>query len=233
MQHRGSRISVFGLHRELARTCFVERSLAVERSFARDGHVSIGAHHHCLLLYRTCKRYRRVGNWGDEPVVVVAHKVVAVHHVHLFGLRLGVQFGIFRIRLALVCTQTEAVGRSGGQSADGISLSVGIYARHFLIFVAIFLLQNESVLTLGIVRPAQSNGLVGRAGGGEEERSAQEYRAILRGQAVYIVLNVGVTVGRNDHSVVLCGVGAVGFLPLVGHSVAVRVHGFVKRLHLP
>ena len=233
MQHSGSRISVFGLHGELARTCFVERSLAVERAFARDGHVSIGAHHHSLFLYRAYKRHYRVGNWGDEPVVVVAHKVVAVHHVHLFGLSLGVQFGIFRIHLALVCAQTEAVGSSGCQSADGICLCVGIYARHFLVFVAIFLLQNESVLTLGIVRPAQSNGLVGRAGGGEEERSAQEYGAILCGQAVYIVLNVGVAIGRNSHGIVLCGVGAVGFLPLVGHSVAVRIHGFVKRLHLP
>ena len=233
MEHGLAGVAVERLNGELAGARLVERRCAVERALSGDGYVGFGANYHGLLFNRLVEGYHLVLLGGYEPVVLIANERLAVNHLHWLGLCLGLKRNVVRLLLALEGAHAEGVGRAGRKPAYNALLCIGLGAGHLFPCLAVLLLNDEAVLALGIVGP--SEGDAGHIGGGclYEHRLAEEEGAVFGGQAVDVVLNVGIAVGGYGHGVVLLRVGAVCLFPCVGHAVVVAVGGLLEALQRP
>ena len=96
-------------------------------------------------------------------------------------------------------------------------------AAHLDKLAVLLHLHDKAVLVVGIVGPLQGEAVGGGTLEREQHGSAQEELPVVTGDAVDVVLDVGVAVVAQHHRIVHGRVGGVVHLPLVGHAVAVGV----------
>ena len=251
MQHCGTRIVVVGREHECAFARLVHGCGSADLALSCEGNSRSGVDHHGLWTHVARQIHLGVFLAGEEhlaairvesvvPVLVggvpksvlccpgvVCHVVVAVHHLHMCRLCLARhQVGVVGAVVAFHGFDAEGVGRSRFQSRHCGFLCIGVGSGNRRVACAFLHLHHESFLIVGEVVPTEGDGLVSGRFLVGKYRSAQEGCPVLLGQAVDVVLDIGVTIGGDGHGVVGLWIGAVGVLPFVGHAVIVAVSRF-------
>ncbi len=168
----------------------------------------------------------------------VRHVGVYIHDARLHLSCGGRERSIVRLDLrAVLCGKgcdAHRILRGLRQSRDGRLRSAGLGAGHLCPRAVLLLeLHYEALLGVGIVTPSEGQRCRRRRRQLCCDRLAEEEVAVVRGDAVDVVLYVEVAVAGQCGGVVSVWVGAVGRLPRVRHTVAVGVGGLFAGVPLP
>ena len=235
MQHGSPLILLVGKDGQRTLPCLVQRGWSTKIPLAAYGDMSIGINDNSRLLGRLVDSNRLIVKWIDEPLTVTCTlERLNVDDVGLFGTCFHGQFRrVVRLQVAAVGTEPHHVGRSGFQGFAANGECPALSAPYFHESVVLLQLHDEAVFALGIVGPLQRQAVGGRRCQRQQHRGTQEELTVCPADAIDIVLDMGIAVGGDYHSVVLRRVSTIGLFPLVGHSVLVGVQRLLAGVHLP
>ena len=209
----------------------------------------IEGHHGILLHVEEHLAVVGIGNalFPDVGVVKVEESVAShpgivglvflhIHHLNRHGTCLGHQLsGIVAVLLAGKGTQADGIGRGGIQPLDGHRGYSGCGAAHLgeVFILATLDFDAETLLATGVVTPGQAEAVDHTLGNLHTHRGAEMELDVALGDAVDIVLDIGIAVVGERHGIVGVGIGSVGLLPFIGHTVAVAVGTCSSLPHIP
>ena len=236
MQYGGSCIGVAARQGECARSSFVDGGRSAD-GLPADGQTGRYIIDHSLGFDGLRQRECCCRRWCQEHIAIGSSIVVegaacprivglvAVNVYHIGLQRASRHSRLCRIAgivAAVEGPQADGVLRTWVQTADGVTGGVSCRADHF----AAVHLNSKPLFCVGVVAPRdgerRGRGLVECQG----HRNAEEVVAIVNGNRVDIVLDVGIAIGGYGHGIVAIGVGAVGCFPGVRHTVAIGVSLF-------